>query len=117
MKNDQNTTAGSGLRDEGSSLYSPLYSSTLRALIDEWLDGPILRNMPFGFQMEYIHGWLRGHPPHLTGVGREINKEEAQDIVFSYFHDPEAALVLEGYAGGGGLINSSKNILEGKSKS
>lgn len=76
-----------------------LYSPTLRKLIDGWLDGPILRNLLFGLQMEYLHGWLRGHPGHLTGVGRPITREESEWIVFDYFHDPLAKFGLEGYVG------------------
>ena len=101
--------------DDGTLLSSPscsassLYSDKLRSLIDGWLDGPILRNMGFGFQMEYVHGWLCGHPPHLTGVGHPINEGDAREIVFSYFHDPLAKFVLGGYDGGGGLVNSMPN--------
>ena len=70
-------------------------TKTLRDLIDKWMRE--LRNLPFGIQMERIHGWLRGMPTHLTGLNLPINQKEAERIVYDYFHDSNAEFWLECY--------------------
>ena len=79
---------------------APAYTPTIRQLFDRWLGSWQLRYSGFGEQMAAIHGWLQTTPPHMTGAGREITEPECRDLVFAYFHDPDALYALSGYAGG-----------------